>query len=135
MWKCPHWENTWILMHYSFAPQKAFWITKFLGITSLHKLGNRREWHFWFNLMSYTFFLCYCAFICKGEALKHGIGNYFKYISVNQYNTKFFFAYWFFFPKSLRENCFIRRLTKVKEIKYIISRNKFSYIPLETIEL
>lgn len=99
--ECPHWENTWILMHYSFAPQKAFWITKFLGITSLHKLGNRREWHFWFNLMSYTFFLCYCALICKGEALKHGIGNYIKYISVNQYNTKFFFAYCFFFPNLL----------------------------------
>lgn len=67
------------------------------------------------------FYFFYCAFICKGEALKHGIENYFKYISIYQYNTKFVFAYCFF-PKPLRENCFIRRLTKVKEIKYTISR-------------
>lgn len=59
--------------------------------------------------------------MCKGEALKHGLDNYFKYISKNQYNSKFFFAYCFF-PKPLRKNCFIRRLTKVKEIKYTISR-------------
>lgn len=114
------WEKTWTRRTFPSHP-KNLSRYQILREHCPQILGKKREWQFWLRLMACTFLFFYCAFICKDEALKHGIRNDFEYISRNQYNTKFFFAYWLFL-KSLWENCFIRRLTKLKENEYTLSR-------------